>query len=305
LTAVYGSRRPRRPASGLEQHRAKRRSRPFRLADLGAWARKSQAAGVAPAACTGAKTPLVVRSSASLNPQDPTRAGRLPIDWPGLLTAGYPDPRGAKSVPADDLHRLGTPLVRQAFAAHAGRRDRIVLVTSAGPAEGRTFVTISLALSLARDRPVLLVDADPGAAGTAARFDLTAAKGLSDALADPSLGPDRLITRTELDHLALLGPGRPGSDLLGLIASRRTVELLHDLFAEAPGRLILIDGPPLCRPEAQALALFAGQVVLVVAAGETTRGAVETALERLGARPNVSLLLNRARVTEGVTAAER
>jgi hypothetical protein len=39
-------------------------------------------------------------------------------------------------------------------------------------------------------------------------------------------------------------------------------------------------------------------VVLVVAAGSTPLGAIETALARRGERPNVSLLLNRARVTE-------
>jgi Mrp family chromosome partitioning ATPase len=297
LSAIYGSRRPRRPPSALEQHRAKRRSRPFRLADFGAWAaRKSKDAGAGAPSARAAHVPLVVRSSVSLTyPDDLTWARPLPIDWPGLLAAGCPDPRGPDSRAVDELNRMATPLVRQVFAAPAGRRDRIVLVTSSGPAEGRTLIAISLALSLARDHPVLLIDADPRTAGTAARFNLTGAKGLSDALADPTLGPDQLIVPTALDGLALLGPGAPRSDLLRLIASRRTVQLLHELLAEDPDRLILIDGPPLCRPEAQALALLAGQVVLVVAAGKTARGAVETALARLGERPNVSLLLNRPR----------
>jgi Mrp family chromosome partitioning ATPase len=298
LSAIYGSRRPRRPPSALEQHRAKRRSRPFRLADLGAWAaRKSKDAATAAPSARAAHVPLVVRSSVSLtHPDDAARAGRVPIDWPGLRAAGHADPRGPEAASATELRRMAAPLVRQAFAADAGRRDRIVLVTSAGPAEGRTFIAISLALSLARERPVLLVDADAATAGTAARFNLTA-EGLSDALADRTVGPDRLIGRTELDRLALIGPGEPRSDLLRLIASRRTVQLLHDLLAKDPERLIVLDGPPLCRPEAQALALFAGQVVLVVAAGKTPRGAVETALERLGERANVSLLLNRGRAT--------
>jgi Mrp family chromosome partitioning ATPase len=299
LSAVYGSRRPRRPASALEQHRAKRRSRPFRLADLGAWAtRKSHDASVAaPTARARAHVPLVVRSSVS--PGDlgePARAGRLPIDWDGLLAAGFPDPRSPRGAAAA-LHRIAAPLVRQASAPHAGRRDRVVLVTSAGPAEGRTFIAISLALSLARDGPVLLIDADPGPTGAVARFHLAPAAGLSDALAGPHLGPDRLIVCTELDHLRLLGPGEARSDLLDRIASRRMVRLLHELLAEDRRRLILIDGPPLARPEARALALFAGQVVLVVAARTTPHGAIETALARLGERPNVSLLLNRARVT--------
>ena len=309
LSAVYGRRPPRRPASGLEQHRAKRRSRPFRLADLGAWAaRKSKDdVAAAPTVRGGASVPLVVRAAATLTwPDDPTQAGGLPIDWPGLLAAGYPDPRTSGSPSADELHRMAAPLVRQAFTTRAGRRDRIVLVTSAGPAEGRTFISISLALSLAREHPVLLVDADRGPTGMVTRFNLAAVKGLSDALADPTLGPDRLIARTELDRLALLGPGGPRSDLLGLIATRRMVQLLHELLGEHSGRLLLIDAPPLSRPEAQALALFAGQVVLVVAAGRTPRGAVETALARLGDRPNVSLLLNQARATSwNVAAAER
>ena len=300
LSAVYGRRRPRRPASALEQHRAKRRSRPFRLADLGAWATRKahDASAAAPTARARAHVPLVVRSSVSLGAlAEPARAGRLPIDWAGLLAAGFPDPRSPDGEVVDELQRIVAPLVRQAFAAGAGRRDRVVLVTSAGPAEGRTFIAISLALSLARDGPVLLIDADPGPSGTVARFNCASATGLSDALAGPRLDPDRLIVRTELDHLLLLGPGEAGSDLLDQIASRRMVRLLHELLAEDPRRLVLIDGPPLSRPEAQALALFAGQVLLVVAAGTTPHGAVESALARLGERPNVSLLLNRARVT--------
>jgi protein-tyrosine kinase len=300
LSAVYSRRPPRRPPSALEQHRAKQRSRPFRLADLGAWAaRKTQGvAGAEPTVRGGAKVPLVVRAAATLTLGiDPTRAGRLPIDWPGLLAAGQPDPRSPNSASADELQRIAAPLVRRASAAQAQPRDRVVLVTSAGPGEGRTFITLGLALSLTRQHPVLLVDADARPGGTVTRFSLAPAKGLSDALADPTLGPDRLVVRTELDRLALLGPGAPRSDLLRLIASRRMVQLLHELLAQDPGRLLLIDGPPLCQPEAQALALFAGQVVLVVAAGKTPRRAVETALEGLGQRPNVSLLLNRAPAT--------
>ena len=141
LSAVYSRRPPRSPASALEQYRAKRRSRPFRLAELGAWAaRKSQAAApVEPIARVGAKVPLVVRAAATLTwPDDPAHAGRLPIDWPGLLAAGHPDPRRPKSARADELHGVAAPLVRQAFVAEARRRDRIILVTSAGPRAGRS-----------------------------------------------------------------------------------------------------------------------------------------------------------------------
>lgn len=308
LSAIYGRRPPRRPARGVEQLRATRRSRPFRLPELGAWAsRKSDHAAAAPQPGRArANVPALVRAAATLtSPGDPERAGKLAIDWPLLLAAGYPDPRSPNAQPLKELHRMAGPLVRQAFAENAGPRDRVVLVTSATPAEGRTFIAISLALSLARHRAILLVDADPGPAGIAARFGLGAAKGLNDSLADPDLQPDRLTMATELERLALLAPGGSRSDLLELIASRRTIGLLRDLLAADPARLILIDGPPLCQPEGQALALFAGQVVLVVAAGATPRDAVATALARLGDRANVSLLLNRAPATESQAAADR
>jgi hypothetical protein len=222
LSAVYSRRPPRRPASGLEQHRAKRRNRPFRLAELGAWVtRKSQEPrAVAPIARAGKSIPLVVRAAATLTwPDEPAPSGSLPLEWLRLIAAGHPDPRDPHSGSADELHRMAAPLVRQAFAARAGPRDRIVLVTSALPAEGRTFVAISFALSLARARPVLLVDADPGPTGGLARFASAPTEGLSEALADPTLGPDRLVVRTELDRLALLGPGAPRTDLLRLLAS--------------------------------------------------------------------------------------
>ncbi|HLT00761.1 MAG TPA: hypothetical protein VK001_01220, partial [Geminicoccaceae bacterium] len=149
----------------------------------------------------------------------------------------------------------------------------------------------------ARRRPVLLVDADPGPGGLTARFGVGAAAGLYDALAADELQPDRLVVATELERLALLGPGAPRADLLELLARRRTLDLLRTLLGADPARLILIDGPPLSRPEGQALALFAGQVLLVVAAGATRRDALESALARLGEQADVSLLLNRAPVT--------
>jgi hypothetical protein len=55
---------------------------------------------------------------------------------------------------------------------------------------------------------------------------------------------------------------------------------------------VIVDGPPLLSgTEVAALAMFAGQVVPVVAARRTPAQAIDQSLRRLGERPNLWLLL--------------
>src|SRR6266849_5612375 len=59
------------------------------------------------------------------------------------------------------------------------------------------------------------------------------------------------------------------------------------------GRLVLLDSSPLLRTtESQTLADVAGQIVVVVRAGDTARSILLDALSYLADRPIVSLVLN-------------
>src|SRR5690606_34240516 len=87
-----------------------------------------------------------------------------------------------------------------------------------------------------------------------------------------------------------------------LLASARMKELVKQLQARNPRRLVLFDSSPLLvSSESQALAGVVGHILLVVRAGRTPRQAVVDALAQLGPDLRVSLVLNQGRpsLTQG------
>jgi protein-tyrosine kinase len=167
-------------------------------------------------------------------------------------------------------------------------------VTSSCPGEGKTFTALNLALCLSEDvnQPVLLVDGDPWTHGATRALGIAAEAGLCEALTG-NVEPERLIVPTELANLAILGPGAASPGMTKSLASRRALHIFRKLLAAEPGRLVVIDGPSLLlATEAAALALFAGQVVLVVAAGQSSEQSIEDSLNRMGERGNLWFVLN-------------
>ncbi|HYD38709.1 MAG TPA: hypothetical protein VEA60_13915 [Allosphingosinicella sp.] len=177
-------------------------------------------------------------------------------------------------------------------------RRRTLLVCSAQPDEGKTFCAVNLALSLAgeRDHEVLLVDADFPKPEVLDILGLEArGAGFVDALADPSLDPERLIVRTDVGSLSVLPAGRYENDVPELLGSARTAETLTRLAAARPNRIVIFDSPPaLMASAAAALAAHVGQLLLVVRADQTTEADLKEAAGLLSGCPQISLLLNGA-----------
>jgi Mrp family chromosome partitioning ATPase len=79
---------------------------------------------------------------------------------------------------------------------------------------------------------------------------------------------------------------------------------MDDLIAELAGRyedrILIFDSPPvLATTESVTLASHMGQVVFVVQAGRTKRESVDSALELIGERPRLGLVLNRTSLRFG------
>ncbi|HEX8620700.1 MAG TPA: capsular biosynthesis protein [Allosphingosinicella sp.] len=178
----------------------------------------------------------------------------------------------------------------------AADKRRTVLVCSAQPDEGKTFCAVNLALSLAgeRDHEVLLVDADFPKPEVLDILGLEAkSAGLVDALADPSLDPERLVIRTDIGSLSVLPAGRYENDVPELLGSGRTAEVLERLTRGRPKRIVIFDSPPaLMASAAAALASHVGQLMLVVRADQTTEADLKEAASLLSGCPQISLLLN-------------
>lgn len=172
-----------------------------------------------------------------------------------------------------------------------------LMVTSAGPAEGKTFVACNLALARAsRGTRTLLIDADMRASGVAKLFDLpVTSAGLSDVLAG-SADPQAVWKRLQLDgsgELFVLPAGRRTRRFDALLEDPNLARLLaqvQELFD-----LVIIDTPPLnVLSDAAVIAGNVDAVMLVVRVGVTEREAFELTLERLERAngPVIGIVLN-------------
>jgi protein-tyrosine kinase len=190
---------------------------------------------------------------------------------------------------------------RPLIASAAGRggtaipNGNVIMLASALPGEGKTFTSVNLALSMAleKDLEVLLVDADVAKPHVSRIFGLEHDRGLLDLLVDSSVQPDSLILRTNVDRLSILPAGKQIEIATELLASARMEEIVRELTADSPQRIVLFDSPPLLlSTESRALVPNMGQVVLVVRAEETAQQAVKDAIEVIGEGKPVSLILN-------------
>ena len=244
--------------------------------------------------------PRVVRDIAP--PARPIGAGKasrqVNIDLPRLAAMGYLTPETPRARIADEFRVIKRPLLTnvQARAADPVDRAQLIMVTSSLPGEGKTFVSMNLAISLAMelDTTVLLVDADVSRPSVLKRLGLPSAPGLLDLLTDPSLGMTDVLLRTNIEKLTLLPAGKPHGRATELLASDAMVRLLDELAARYSDRILVFDAPPLLpSTESRVLATHMGQVVVVVEAERTTQKTVEQALATVEACPVVLPLLNK------------
>lgn len=176
----------------------------------------------------------------------------------------------------------------------AGTANRLVLMASALPGEGKSFSSANLAFALALepDYTVLLVDADVIKPNLSRVFGLTARPGLVDAVADPSSDIESMVVTTNIEGLSILPAGRSDPNATELFASSRMQQIVDQLLS-VPNRLIVFDSLPLLlTTEARALVPLAGQILLVVRAESTPQQAVLHALDLIGEGANVKLMLN-------------
>jgi receptor protein-tyrosine kinase len=173
-------------------------------------------------------------------------------------------------------------------------RNRVVLVTSALPREGKSFIALNLAASMATaGAKVVLVDVDPARGSLSYRLGVTDVPGLRGLAAASQERPATLLQRTVIESLLVLPAGMPA---LGLPPSPAMARAVAGLAQALPDHVLVLDTPPsLSTSDASALCGLAGQVVMVVDAESTHREEVEAALDMVEACPLVRLLLNRAR----------
>lgn len=233
----------------------------------------------------------------------PTRQGT--IDRERLAARGMVVPGAPVTGIAEEYRIVKREIIRN-FAGTANRpvlpRGHRVLIASANPGEGKTFSAVNLALSLAveADHDVLLIDADIAKPSVLEALGLENGPGLMDALADPHLPLGDCLIQTDIPGLKVMPAGTQHMHDTELLASARTETLLAQLEAGAPGRIVILDSPPvLAASPAAVLAGHVGQLIMVVRADETLESALRDAIGLMGACPHIQLLLNGTKFSPG------
>jgi capsular exopolysaccharide synthesis family protein len=143
------------------------------------------------------------------------------------------------SVAAERFRRLRTVLANLADGS-----PQVIVVSSAGSNEGKSFVAMNLALAFAADLQgkVLLIDADLRRPAVDQWLDPPPKLGLSELLKGAT-EPDHVILELENAALKILPAGAMTRDPVELLGSENASTLINGLRRDY--KRIVIDSPPL------------------------------------------------------------
>lgn len=176
---------------------------------------------------------------------------------------------------------------------------RTIMVTSAGPGEGKSTTLVNLAVTLAQaGHRVILIDADLRRPVVHRIFAVGQQRGLTPLLLG-KLTPDEALQRTAVDNLWVIPTGPLPPNPSELLDSKAFDACLDDLKPRAD--YLLLDAPPaIAVADAAILAPKTDGVILVLDAGGITRQMAQRAkeqLERVNARI-LGAVLNNAQAAD-------
>lgn len=236
---------------------------------------------------------------------------QVELDFDALTALGFLTPDSGRSTLSQEFRKIKRQVLNRLDLLEAGlgaeevEYDRsqelgtapfnTLMVSSALAGEGKTYVSINLAVSLAGelDREVLLIDGDMAKADVSRHLGLSDRVGFGQILRDPSLINEAILA-TNIPRLSVIPAGVYQDNLDELLASELMGELVVALAEQNPERIVLFDAPPLLvTTEAAVLSRHLRQVLLVVEANRTPKDAVLQAVRELGQHRNVLMVLNK------------
>ena len=240
------------------------------------------------------------------SPRDIARIGQLNLL--GMVPDEQDDPQIAgvrlplaifeapHSIVAEQLRQIRTRL------QHSVSLDttRAILVTSAGPDDGKTTIAANLAAGLALNgRRILLVDANFRRPQLHSVFSVTNDKGFSNALAAPT-DFAQFVKETSIPNLAVMPCGPKPPNATELLESQLLIDFIDHVLDDYD-HIIFDSGPLLFVSESVALAPRVDGVVTVVRAGQNSRGALQRVRDTLRQTKaqQIGVVLNAVRAQGG------
>ncbi|RUM38183.1 MAG: hypothetical protein DSY58_02640 [Desulfobulbus sp.] len=207
-------------------------------------------------------------------------------DWDERLTRAT----AVRGTVAESFRALRTKILYP----EEGRRIRSVLVTSAGPGEGKSFVTANLGVAFAQgmDHKALMINCDLRRPSLESLFGVPNERGLADYLGS---GDDynKLIVNVGVEKLSILPSGRPPVNPAELLGASGMKRLIEDLAHKDEKKIMILDSPPLhSAAETAVLVKYVDAVVLVVRYKNTRREHVQSLVDQIGKEKIIGVVFN-------------
>jgi capsular exopolysaccharide synthesis family protein len=175
-----------------------------------------------------------------------------------------------------EAHRL----LRLKLLRQLDEQDKVLMVTSSVPSEGKTTLSANLALLLARDgKKVLLIDGDLRIPSVAKKMKIKSVPGLTDLLKGDDVDLEQFRT-PHLDTWYIMpsGPLPPNpSELLGSKRMEMTLNMLSEHFD-----YIVVDLPPInIVSDALAISQYIDGIIVVIREDYTEKKELENCIRQL------------------------
>jgi polysaccharide biosynthesis transport protein len=175
----------------------------------------------------------------------------------------------------------------------------VILVASPNQGEGKTLMSVNLALALAERGRTCIVDADLRKEGVARAFGVVTDRGLTDVLQGEMRIEEVLVPSVGVPNLTLLPTGSLCADAARFIASSAMSQVIQYLRTHFD--FVLIDSPPILPfSDGRVLATMVDGVLLVGRSGVTKREALRRSLDLLReirSAPVIQIVLNAVEVS--------
>ena len=197
----------------------------------------------------------------------------------------HPKPQGTDNkLAVNQPHSMATEAFRNLRASlclsPSAKNAKVILVTSSAPSEGKSFVTLNLAIIFANNNErTLLVDCDLRYPSQQRAFEKHTGNGLSNFLAD-SLELNDVITKTDIPNLDVIFAGKTPPNPPELLGTDR----LRQLIETASGRYdrVILDSAPVTVVSDPLILLpHTDGIIFVVQFGRIRREVVNRALQKL------------------------
>jgi receptor protein-tyrosine kinase len=205
------------------------------------------------------------------------------------------NPDSPAEMPGEEFRSLRTRLNH----LQTLQKLQTVVITSASPAEGKTFTALNLALTQAQlsENPVLMADLDLRRPSVHRLMQIDRGLGFSDYV-QGNAPLESCLRRIRGTSLYVMTAGSPVKNPLEVLGNRETRITIEERFPRL-FKWSILDSPPLLfSADANLLATLADGTIIVVRVGATTYDNIVRAMQTLCENNVLGIVVNGARAAE-------